>query len=114
MWNHVVNKLTRQHRTKICDIIDGSSYKEHCKPGGFLHNPNNFSLVFNTDGVPIFKSSSVGVWPIYLAINELPKCQRYGHKEIDLFMVSFLSVHLSSVKDNVIKWNNYCNAAGRN
>ena len=38
----------------------------------FLRNPNNISLSWYTDGVPVYKSSKVSVWPLYLTINELP------------------------------------------
>ena len=39
--------------------------------------PANLSLVCNTDGVHIFKSSKYAIWPVWLAINELPPSQRY-------------------------------------
>lgn len=39
-------------------------------------NPNDKSsyafIVFNTDGAPLFESSSYSIWPIYIMINELP------------------------------------------
>lgn len=55
----------------ISDIYDGALYKEWMA-NGFLANPNNISFSWYTDGVPVFKSSETGVWPIYLTINELP------------------------------------------
>ena len=30
------------------------------------------SLLWNTDGVPVFKSSKFSIWPLYFIINELP------------------------------------------
>lgn len=39
---------------------------------GFLKNPHNISFTWYTDGVPIYKSSKVSMWPVYLVINELP------------------------------------------
>ena len=30
------------------------------------------TVLWNTDGVPIFKSSGFSIWPIFLMINELP------------------------------------------
>ena len=33
---------------------------------------NCVSVTFNTDGAPVFKSSSFSIWPIYLCINEIP------------------------------------------
>ena len=37
----------------------------------------NLSLVCNTDGARIFKSPKYAIWPVWLAINELPPSQRY-------------------------------------
>jgi len=67
----------RFNRTKfsdrhIEDIYDGQLYKEHFKPGGILSSPANLSLLWNTDGVPVFKSSTYSVWPLYFVVNELP------------------------------------------
>ncbi|KAK3728888.1 hypothetical protein QZH41_013899 [Actinostola sp. cb2023] len=56
----------------INDVLDGSIYKEHFKEGGLLADPMNLSLKLNTDGVAVFKSSNFSVWPLFLAINELP------------------------------------------
>ncbi|XP_063425300.1 uncharacterized protein LOC134708578 [Mytilus trossulus] len=38
--------------------------------------PNNISFTWNTDGIPVFKSSKFSLWPFYLVINELPYKQR--------------------------------------
>ena len=38
----------------------------------FLTNPNNISFMWYTDGVPLFKSSKISIWPLFLSINELP------------------------------------------
>lgn len=60
---------------KISDVYDGSIYKDLFK-GGFLNQENNVSFALNTDGVPLFKSSKVSMWPVYLLINELPMTDR--------------------------------------
>ena len=39
--------------------------------------PHNISFLGNTDGVPLIRSTSCGVWPVYLVINELPSWERY-------------------------------------
>lgn len=72
-------KMTKRTVGVINDIMDGEEYRKHCQPGGFLANQNNFSLIFNTDGIPLFKSSGVGIWPVYLAVNELSPCKRYTY-----------------------------------
>ena len=61
--------------TEIRDVYDGAKYKEHSL---FLSTPQNVSLLINTDGVAIFRSSAVSVWPVWIMINELPRSMRYG------------------------------------
>ncbi len=56
----------------ICDIQDGSLYKELQKPGKFLSHPEHTGLILNTDGVAVFKSSKHSLWPVYLSITNLP------------------------------------------
>lgn len=55
--------------SSMCDIYDGEAYKEH---SDFLSRPANISLLLNTDGVAIYRSSSVSIWPVWAVINELP------------------------------------------
>ena len=62
--------------TIISDIYDGCQYKK-LFPGGPLDNPNNLTFSWNTDGVPLFKSSNFGSWPFFLSINELPPGKRF-------------------------------------
>lgn len=62
---------------RIHDIYDGSEYKKHVR-SGFLSSMSNVSLLLNTDGVQVFSSSKREVWPIWLAINELPPNLRLG------------------------------------
>ena len=54
------------------DIYDGSLYRSYFNNSGPLSYPENVSFVLNTDGAPVFKSSKVTIWPLYLVINELP------------------------------------------
>ena len=62
----------------IEDVYDGQLYKEHSIPGGFLSDPNNISFLGNTDGVALIKSTSYGVWPVYLILNEIPPTERFA------------------------------------
>lgn len=59
------------------DIMDGDLYRELIKPGGFLTNYNNISLLFNTDGVHAFKASKDEIWPLLLVVNEVHPSVRY-------------------------------------
>ncbi|XP_057333696.1 uncharacterized protein LOC130672919 [Microplitis mediator] len=64
-YNSLHNKFDRPiFDDKIADIYDGELYKSWIN-NGFLSN-------WYIDGVPVFKSSKVGAWPIYFTINELP------------------------------------------
>ena len=67
---HQFNRKKR-HPDNIEDIYDGALYKKLSGNGGFLSFPDNVSFLMNTDGVPVFKSSKVSIWPLYLVINEL-------------------------------------------
>lgn len=62
----------------LTDITDGESYKKVSKPGSFL-DPRcpNVSVMFNTDGIPLYSSSKVKLWPIFMVINELPPVKRF-------------------------------------
>ena len=39
---------------------------------GFLTKPENLALMLNTDGVQKLKSSSMNIWPVYLAVTNFP------------------------------------------
>ena len=58
----------------ILDVYDGEGYTKHKE---FLSHPANISLLLNTDGVAVFRSSKATLWPVRIVVNELPKCKRY-------------------------------------
>lgn len=63
----------------IQDIYDGKCYRDFVKSLPDNEKESYVSVLFNTDGAAIFKSSSNSVWPIYLVINELPPEVRFKH-----------------------------------
>ena len=65
-------KRTKSNPDNYEDIYDGLLYRKLMVPGALLNNPNNLSLTWNVDGVPIFKSSKFNLWLLYFVINELP------------------------------------------
>lgn len=71
-------RFMRQKKGKdnVEDIYDGQVYKQYASGDGLLCNPHNISFTWNTDGVPIFKSSKFSVWPFYCVINELSFVER--------------------------------------
>ena len=73
-YEHLQHRFKRSKAKKdnIEDIYDGKIYKEYFESGGILSHAENISLLYNTDGIPVFKSSNYSIWPIFFLINELP------------------------------------------
>ena len=72
-WDQLHYPFTRKAiNGKIVDIHDGRAYQKLSKPGGFLTVPEHTGLVLCADGVQLFKSSKQTVWPILLAVTNLP------------------------------------------
>lgn len=81
LWRAMKQRFSRtQSNGVMCDIYDGEEYIKHSCPGEFLSSsfPANVSFIMNTDGVAIFRSSKVSMWPIWLVVNELPPELRFS------------------------------------
>ncbi len=50
----------------------GDLYKELMSSSSNSSCNTMITLTFNTDGIPVFKSSNYSFWPLFLVINELP------------------------------------------
>lgn len=88
MWNTMITYRRKcLQGDSIKDILNGEMYMDLRKPGNFLSSENNISLLFNTDGVPLYNSSKVGLWPVYLVINELPPVVRFSRQNMILWGV---------------------------
>lgn len=79
IFDLVLNRRKEALRSKpgpdIGDIMDGSEYRRvMCQPGS---QPFMISGQFNFDGVVLFKSSKIDIWPIHIAINEIPANLRF-------------------------------------
>ena len=79
VWQKI-EKIISKRQSPPCslpDISDEEMYRKLCEPGQVLYGNNNLTLILNTDGVTLYKSSRSEIWPIYLAINEIPVVERY-------------------------------------
>ena len=61
--------LNLQAKT-VNDVTTSQLYKDLIVKYGF--GPNDVTLTWNTDGIPIFNSSNYSVWPLQASVNELP------------------------------------------
>jgi len=84
----------------LTDIVDGVVYQKLIK-SGFLSCNKNITLILNTDGVPVFQSSSFTFWLIYIFINELPFRIR-SHRYICCYTASYNCLHYRIAKQNRI------------
>lgn len=67
----------------LSDITDGKEYRKMMIEGGFLEKGlHNITGIINTDGVNLYSSSKVELWPIFLAINELTPPNRFSRDNI--------------------------------
>lgn len=64
----------------ITDITDGAFYKE--LEDNFLLNENNLTAIFNTDGMCLYSSSHIQLWPLYIALNELSPAVRFARENM--------------------------------
>ncbi|XP_044168176.1 uncharacterized protein LOC122952196 [Acropora millepora] len=81
-WLTIQERISGRSQEIIRDIVDGKYYNKLCKEGQFLHNKSNISFIFNTDGAPLYSSSGVSLWPVFLAINELPSPERFSKQNM--------------------------------
>ena len=69
----------------LTDITDGAAYRMMMGDGLFLDKTkHNLTAIFNTNGVNLYSSSKIELWPIFLAINELSPTQRFSRNNIIL------------------------------
>lgn len=57
---------------QIEDVWDASVLQELSVPGRYFSDKRNLALSLSTDGVPLYKSSRISMWPVYLIIQNLP------------------------------------------
>ena len=66
----------------IKDISDGSAYRNMLKDDGFLCDKYSLTAIINTDGVNLYSSSKVELWPIFMAINEISPKARFSRDNL--------------------------------
>lgn len=64
------------------DVWDGSVLRCLSKAGHFFSTKCNLAFSLNTDEIPLYKSSSWGLWPVFLTILNLPPAIRMKAENI--------------------------------
>lgn len=70
----------------LADIYDGKVWKEFLNPNGlpFLSLPFNFALTLNLDWFQPFRNTVYATGAIYLAVQNLPRKERYASDNVIL------------------------------
>lgn len=75
---HLTNRSNKSETVgPISDVTSSMLYRELLENHNFSNN--DLTLTWNTDGIPVFESSSYSIWPIQSSINELPPHLRGKH-----------------------------------
>ena len=83
-WTLLVTPTLLTGSDVSCDVWDGSALQPLCAPGRYFSCEHHLALSLSTDGVPIFKSSKVSLWPVYLVVLNLPAKIRTNAENIIL------------------------------
>lgn len=92
----ILNFLSRSVPSeKISDIIDGTIIKNM---NSTSNNDNEISLsvIMNTDGISLFKSTNKSIWPIYFGLNFLPPDIRFN-----IANILVISLFIGAYKPNI-------------
>ncbi|KAL1436304.1 hypothetical protein MTO96_049817 [Rhipicephalus appendiculatus] len=73
----VMSSLTRKHSSEsaMSDVTDAAHYQKVRQN----MDKSDITVTVNSDGSPVFNSSSYSIWPIQLALNELPPRLRWNN-----------------------------------
>ncbi|XP_075527630.1 uncharacterized protein LOC142559843 [Dermacentor variabilis] len=122
--------LVMDLKSQIRDILESKSLQETKKAASFdvsditqsyqYHKlplgPNDVTLTFNTDGVPLFENSKSSMRPLLAMINELPYKQRIenlllaglwfgpGKPAMNCFLIPFIKA-MNELSSSGILWN---------
>jgi hypothetical protein len=77
--NITLTKNTCNKLSDLQDFIDGRIYKAllTSEDSDLFKNNQAFTFILNTEGISLCTKSNLTLWPFYLAINEIPKEDRF-------------------------------------
>ena len=71
-WERLHQPSLQTNHGLMRDVLDGTILRRLSAPGQFFCSKTNLALSLNTDGVPLYNSSSWTLWPVFLTILNLP------------------------------------------
>ncbi len=90
-WEKLDYSLKSHNPQILYDVHTGAGYRKAGGSSDFFSCPEHIGVFFNTDGISVFKSSRLTVWPIYLALASLPPSIRMNKD--NLIITSFWVGH---------------------
>lgn len=95
-WAEIETYQNEENADSVCDISDGFIVKSLRQ-----NNPNNIklSLLMNTDGIQVSKSSKSTLWPIQFVCNFLPRTIRFDKR-----FIIVAALHLGNVKPDMLSF----------
>lgn len=81
-WEELHSPSKLSSTSKLEDVWDGSVLRPMCGPGRYFSNDHNLALALSTDGVALYKSSLVSIWPVYLVVLNLPAHVRMNAENV--------------------------------
>lgn len=111
----LIDKTLWSWNDHVRDIFDGNMMKTYIQNGTM--GKWDVSLLWNSDGVPVFESSQYSLWPIQFTINEFPPNIRKDHVMLssiwfdkskpvmNIFLKLFIT-EMQSLQDHGLEWFN--------
>lgn len=111
---HLKGKKTRKDGS-ISDIMDGALYQQLLSEGKL--DKDTLSVIWNCDGVPVFRSSKYSIWPLQTQLIELPPKLRKRNimttalwfgpmkPKMDTFLVPYIAECIKLAQDGIV-WKN--------
>lgn len=80
-WESLQQTVSRSSEGTLGDVWDGAVLKNYCT---LESNTIHLAFALSTDGVQLYKSTSVSLWPVYLMLLNLPVEVRSNQNNIVL------------------------------
>ena len=110
-YDYIVTK--RVHKTDhIEDFYDGKLYRDFVKQLSDSDRSAYMTMIFNTDGAPVFESSTVSIWPIYVTPNEIPIRDRLNSTIVCGLWFGLNKLEMTVFLDAFVEQMNYYSTIG--